>query len=117
MRTHTQEHVMQITATILASLSPEQIAALPAHTVIVPDAQVSAPVDLAAPALEVPAQDAPTEETLPTLTRGAWKALRTTKAGKVRKAFAGMTREQAFEAGLCPGYRLPTGDMRAALRG
>ncbi len=106
---------MQITATILAALSPEQIAALPAHTVIVPDAQVSAPVDVTAPALEVPAQDAPTEEALPVLTRAAWKKLRTTRKGDVRKAFAGMTREQAFEAGLCPGFRLPTGDMRAAL--
>lgn len=49
------------------------------------------------------------------LTRSAWKALRMTKAGKVRKQFAGMTREQALEAGLLPGYHLPTGAMRVAL--
>lgn len=54
-------------------------------------------------------------EVTKTLTRSAWKSLRTTKAGKVRKAFAGLTREQAFEAGLCPGFRLPTGDMRRSL--
>ena len=48
------------------------------------------------------------------LTRSVWKSLRTTKAGKVRKAFAGLTREQALEAGLCEGYHMPTGEMRAA---
>lgn len=50
-----------------------------------------------------------------TLTRKAWQEVRRTKGGTVRVAFRGLTREQAFEKGLCPGYRLPDGSMRAAL--
>jgi len=61
---------------------------------------------------EVLAAQAPTTKPL---TRSAWKTLRTTKAGKVRKQFAGMTREQALEAGLCEGYHMPTGEMRVAM--
>lgn len=52
-----------------------------------------------------------------TLTRGVWKRLRVTKSGVTKKAFVGLTREQAFEKGLCPGYRLPTGELRASLKG
>ena len=108
------------------NLTTEQIiaiataAAVEAATAAVKAALVSAPVDLAEPATPVtaPVETAPAPaQELPVLTRAAWKSLRTPKGGKVRKAFAGMTREQAFEAGLCEGYRLPTGEMRAALRG
>lgn len=51
-----------------------------------------------------------------TLTRSAWQTLRRTKGGVVRKAFAGLTREQAFEAGLCEGFVLPTGELRRSLK-
>lgn len=105
-----------ITVSAFAAATEDVRAWILAHGVaIVADAQVSAPVDLEAPALEVPAQDAPTEELLPVLTRAAWKTLRTTRKGTVRKAFAGLTREQAFEAGLCEGFRMPEGTMRAHL--
>jgi len=69
-----------------------------------------------APAKVAPAPAQDETPALKVLTRGAWKAARMTKGGKVRKAFAGLTREQALEAGLLPGYRMPTGDMRAALK-
>ena len=78
-------------------------------------AQISTTVDLTEPAVAVTAQACTAENPAPVLTRKVWHDLRTTKAGKVRKAFVGLTREQAHEAGLCPGYRLPTGAMRAAL--
>lgn len=49
------------------------------------------------------------------LTRARWNTLRKTKAGVTRKAFVGLTREQAHAKGLTPGYVLPTGAMREAL--
>lgn len=60
------------------------------------------------------ASPAPEVTTKP-LSRSAWKALRTTKAGTVRKEFAGLTRDQAFEAGLCKGFHLPTGGRKEAI--
>lgn len=76
---------------------------------------ISAPVQAPeAPVAEV-VTTAPAAPTTKPLTRSAWKSLRTTKAGKVRKQFAGMTREQALEAGLCPGYHMPTGEMKVAM--
>lgn len=68
-----------------------------------------------APATVTPAPVEAQGEALKTLTRGAWKALRTTRNGATKKAFVGLTREQAHAKGLCPGYRLPTGEMRASL--
>lgn len=50
------------------------------------------------------------------LSRSEWKRLRMTRTGTVRKAFAGLNREQAFEAGLCPGFHLPTGERREAIQ-
>lgn len=107
---------MQITVTAYAAIVAAGLP-VPEGATIVPDtALVSAHVDLAETVV-TPAQDtapAPAQE-LPVLTRAAWKSLRMTRSGKVRKAYAGLTREQAYEAGLCEGYRLPTGDMRKAL--
>lgn len=70
------------------------------------------PASTVTPAPAKKAAQAPTK----TLTRKAWQDLRRTKGGTVRKAFAGLTREQAFEAGLCEGFTLPTGDLRKALK-
>ena len=110
---------MNITVTAYAALVAANLP-VPADATIVPDtALVSAPVTLDEAAVVVtPAQDtAPAQaQELPVLTRAAWKSLRMTRSGKVRKAFAGLTREQAHEAGLTPGYRLPTGEMRAVIR-
>ena len=73
-----------------------------------------------APALtEVPetaSAPTPPAPTTKPLSRSAWKAARLTKAGTVRKEFAGLTREQAFAKGLLPGYHLPTGAMKAAIK-
>lgn len=132
---------MNITADILAMLSPAQIAALPAHTVVTP--AIAAPIALdeaacpnagsayghahhecgddaleGAIAQELAAADEARDlaaDALPVLTRSAWKRLRTTRKGAVKAKFAGLTREQAFDAGLCEGFRMPTGDMKRHL--
>jgi len=99
---------------------------LPEGVAIVADAQISAPVDLAErvvlqPAAraeahaEVVAAQAPEAPATKVLTKSAWRAARMTRSGKVRKAFAGLNREQALEAGLLPGYVMPSGEMRVAM--
>jgi hypothetical protein len=65
-----------------------------------------------APKPQVSEGDAPTKP----LSRSAWQTLRRTKGGQVRAAFKGLTREAAFEAGLCPGFHLPTNERRDAIR-
>lgn len=58
---------------------------------------------------------APAKVETKVLTRSRWQELRRTKGGVVRKAFAGLTMDQALEAGLLPGYHKPTGAMRKSL--
>lgn len=103
------------------NLTTEQITAIATEAAIAAvRAVLSAPVDLAEPAAPVrtsskPAKPAKAADAPVVLTRARWKALSHTKAGVKRAKFAGMNREQALEAGLLPGYVLPTGAMRELL--
>ena len=101
------------------TLTVEQITEIATRAAIAAvQAHLSAHVDLSEPAVvtetaPVQAQDEAPEAKV--LTRSAWKTARMTRNGKVRKAFVGLTREQALEAGLLPGYVMPTGAMREHL--